>query len=127
VWGARTTVEPDITDWIYVNVRRLLLFIEESIQEGIRWAVFQPNATPLWKQLERTISQFLTRVWRDGGLFGESAKEAFQVRIDEALNPPEVRALGRLYIEIKLAPVRPAEFIVVRIGLWDGGRETTET
>jgi phage tail sheath protein FI len=127
VWGARTTVDPTITDWLYLNVRRLLLYIEESIAEGIRWAVFEPNDLALWKKLDRTISDFLERVWRDGGLFGAKAEEAFRVRIDEALNPPSVRALGRLYIEIKVAPVRPAEFIVVRIGLWDGGSETTES
>jgi phage tail sheath protein FI len=126
VWGARTTGDPDVTDWIYVNVRRLMLFIEESIEEGIRWAVFEPNNLALWQKLRRTINEFLTRVWRDGALFGESAEKAFYVRIDEALNPPSVRALGRLYIEIAVAPVRPAEFIIVRIGLWDGGSEVTE-
>jgi uncharacterized protein len=126
VWGARTTVDPEITDWVYINVRRLLLYIEESVQEGIRWAIFSPNNLTLWKQLSRAISDFLTGVWRDGGLFGEKAEEAFQVRIDEALNPPSVRALGRLYIEIKVAPVRPAEFIIVRIGLWDGGGDVAE-
>jgi phage tail sheath protein FI len=126
VWGARTTGDPDVTDWIYVNVRRLMLFIEESIEEGIRWAVFEPNNLALWQKLRRTINEFLTRVWRDGALFGESAEKAFYVRIDEALNPPSVRALGRLYIEIAVAPVRPAEFIIVRIGLWDGGSEVSE-
>jgi hypothetical protein len=126
VWGARTTVDPDVTDWIYVNVRRLMLYIEESIEEGIRWAVFEPNGLPLWQQLKRAITEFLTRVWRDGALFGDSPDKAFYVRIDEALNPPSVRALGRLYIEIGVAAVLPAEFIIVRIGLWDGGAEVTE-
>jgi uncharacterized protein len=126
VWGARTTVQKDVTDWTYVNVRRLMLFIEESIQEGIRWAVFEPNNLTLWQQLKRTINDFLTRVWRDGALFGDTADKAFRVRIDEALNPPSTRALGRLYIEISVAPVRPAEFIIVRIGQWDGGGEVKE-
>jgi phage tail sheath protein FI len=126
VWGARTTVAPDVTDWLYVNVRRLLLYIEESLQEGLRWAVFEPNGEPLWKGLERTINAFLAGVWRDGALFGATTAQAFSVRIDEALNPPESRALGRLFIEIKVAPVRPAEFIIVRIGLWDGGDEASE-
>lgn len=127
VWGARTTVQPDITDWLYVNVRRLLLYVEESIQEGIRWAVFEGNDLSLWQKLNRTITAFLTEVWRDGGLFGAQASDAFQVRIDEALNPASERALGRLHIEIKVAPVRPAEFIVVRIGLWDGGGSVSES
>jgi phage tail sheath protein FI len=126
VWGARTTVDPNITDWLYINVRRLMLYIEESIEEGIRWAVFEPNNLALWQKLKRTISEFLTRVWRDGALFGDTADKAFYVRIDEALNPPTTRAIGQLYIEIGVAPVRPAEFIIVRIGLWDGGAEVKE-
>lgn len=126
VWGARTIVNPAISDWLYINVRRLLLFIEESIQEGIRPAVFAPNAPPLWKALRRTITQFLTQVWRDGGLFGDTPDQAFRVRIDEALNPPAERARGKLFIEIRVAPVRPAEFIVVRIGLFDGGADVQE-
>jgi phage tail sheath protein FI len=127
VWGARTTVDPNITDWIYVNVRRLMIYIEQSIEQGIRWAVFEPNGLPLWQKLKRTINEFLTRVWRDGGLFGATADKAFYVRIDEGLNPPSTRALGRLYIEIGVAVVRPAEFIIVRIGLWDGGAQISET
>ena len=104
VWGARTTVDKDVTDWIYVNVRRLMLFIEESIEEGIRFAVFEPNNLALWQKLKRTITEFLTRVWRDGALFGAKPEQAFYVRIDEALNPPSMRALGRLYIEIGCGP-----------------------
>ena len=126
VWGARTTEQGE-TDWLYVNVRRLLLYIEESVQQGIRWAVFEGNDTALWQKLKRTITAFLTQVWQDGGLFGDKAEQAFQVRIDEALNPPSERALGRLHIEIKVAPVRPAEFIIVRIGLWDGGDSVSES
>src|SRR5207245_7993854 len=108
VWGARTTVQKEVTDWLYVNVRRLMLFIEESIEEGIRFAVFEPNNLALWQKLKRTISEFLTRVWRDGALFGANAEQAFYVRIDEALNPPSVRALGGLYLAIAVVPVRPA-------------------
>jgi hypothetical protein len=125
LWGARTTATD--LNWQYVNVRRLFLFIEESIEEGIRWAVFEPNNLQLWQKLKRTITEFLTRVWRDGALFGDTADKAFYVRIDEALNPPSTRALGRLYIEIGLAPVRPAEFIIVQIGIWQGGSEVSET
>jgi uncharacterized protein len=127
VWGARTTGDPNVTDWIYVNVRRLMIYIEQSIEVGIRWAVFEPNNLALWQKLKRTITEFLTRVWRDGALFGVTADQAFYVRIDEALNPPSTRALGRLYIEIGVAPVRPAEFIIVRIGLWDGGAQVSES
>lgn len=126
VWGARTTVAPNVTDWMFVNVRRLLLFIEESIQEAVRWAVFAPNDRSLWKSLERVIRVFLRTQWRNGALFGATEDEAFRVRIDDGLNPPEVRNVGRLNIEIKVAPVRPAEFIVITIGLFDGGTEVEE-
>jgi phage tail sheath protein FI len=127
VWGARTTAPRDETAYRYVNVRRLLLFVEESIQEGIQWAVFEPNDLTLWKKLNRTISEFLTRVWRAGALFGATSDQAFYVKIDEELNPPSVRNLGQVIIEIGIAPVRPAEFVIVRIGLWDGGSEVQES
>jgi uncharacterized protein len=124
VWGARTTSTD--ANWQYVNTRRLFLFIEESIEESIRWAVFEPNNLQLWQKLRRTITEFLTRVWRDGALFGATAQEAFYVRIDNTLNTPSELALGRLNIEIGLRPSYPAEFIVVRIGIWQGGSETSE-
>lgn len=124
VWGARTTASD--RNWQYINIRRLFLFLEESIQEGIRWAVFEPNNLELWQQLKRTISSFLRQQWRDGALFGATEKDAFYVRIDEVLNPPNQRALGRLNIEIGVKPSYPAEFIVVRIGIWQGGSEVTE-
>ncbi|MET0716470.1 MAG: phage tail sheath C-terminal domain-containing protein [Mycetocola sp.] len=124
VYGARTTAGD--TNWQYINIRRLFLFLEESIQEGLSGSVFEPNDLALWQRLKRTITEFLTRVWRDGALFGDEANDAFFVRIDEALNPPATRKLGRLYIEIGVQPVYPAEFIIVRIGIWDGGAEVTE-
>ena len=125
LWGARTTSRD--TSWQYVNIRRLFLFLEESIAEGIRWAVFEPNNLALWQKLRRTITDFLTRAWRDGALFGETPEDAFYVRIDEILNPFSEQALGRLHIEVGVRPSYPAEFIVVRIGIWAGGSEVTET
>lgn len=125
LWGARTTATD--TNWQYVNIRRLFLFLEKSIQEGIRWAVFEPNNTGLWEKLRRSITDFLTRVWREGALFGETADKAFYVRIDDVLNPPATQALGRLYIEIGVRPSYPAEFIIVRIGIWYGGTQVTES
>jgi phage tail sheath protein FI len=127
VWGARTTAPDADRNWQYVNIRRLFMFLEESIEEGIRWAVFEPNNLQLWQKLKRTITEFLMRVWRDGALFGETADKAFYVRIDEALNPPSTQALGRLYIEIGIRPSYPAEFIIVRIGIWQGGAEISES
>ena len=118
VWGARTTT--DGTAWRFVNVRRLVAFVEDSVQRGVRWAVFAPNDRALWKQLDRTITEFLMRVWRSGALFGRTADEAFYVKVDDELNTPDVRNLGQVIVEIGLAPVRPAEFVVLRFGLWDG-------
>jgi len=124
VWGARTLT--DGTPWQFVNVRRLVVFVEESIRQGVRWAVFEPNNIALWKGLERSITEFLTRVWQSGALFGRTATEAFYVKIDEELNPPAVRNLGQVVVEVGLAAVRPAEFVVVQLGLWDGGSRINE-
>jgi phage tail sheath protein FI len=124
VWGDRTTATD--RNWQYVNIRRLFLFLEESIQEGIRWAVFEPNNYSLWQKLKLTISAFLREQWRDGALFGAKEEEAFYVRIDDVLNPFSEQALGRLHIEIGVRPSYPAEFIIVRIGIWQGGSEVTE-
>ena len=125
LWGARTTATD--RNWQYVNIRRLFLFLEESIQEGIRWAVFEPNNLALWQKLKRTLSDFLMREWRDGALFGAKAEQAFYVRIDEVLNPFSEQQLGRLHIEIGVRPSYPAEFIIVRIGIWDGGADVSES
>ena len=124
LWGARTTATN--LNWIYVNVRRLFLFLEESIQEGIGYAVFEPNNPALWQSLKRTITAFLLQQWRDGALFGNTPEEAFYVRIDEVLNPFSEQALGRLHIEIGARPAFPAEFIIVRIGISAGSAEVTE-
>ena len=127
VWGARTIAPVDNVAWRYVNVRRLFLYIEGSLRIGLRQWVFDPNDLALWKKLDRTITEFLTRVWRSGALFGAKASEAFYVKIDEENNPESVRALGQVIIEIGLAPVRPAEFIVVRLGMWAGGSNIQES
>ncbi|WP_405066389.1 phage tail sheath subtilisin-like domain-containing protein [Kribbella sp. NBC_01510] len=124
VWGART-LTADVP-WRFVNVRRLVSYIEDSLIEGLRWAVFEPNNIALWKGLERSITEFLTRVWEAGGLFGRTAKDAFYVTIDESINPAPVRDRGEVYVEIGLAVTRPAEHIILRIGLWDGGAKVTE-
>jgi uncharacterized protein len=121
IWGARTIAPSDRTQWRYINVRRLLLFIEESIQEGTQFAVFEPNDLALWGKVKRQVTEFLTRVWRDGALFGATPDQAFQVRVDEELNPPEVRALGQLVIEVVVFPVTPAEFVVFRVIQKPGG------
>jgi uncharacterized protein len=113
VWGARTISTN--TNWRYINVRRLLLFIEESLQEGTQFVVFEPNDVALWEQVKRTVTEFLTRVWVDGGLVGDTVEQAFHVRVDEELNQAASRALGILVIEVRVAPTTPAEFVVFRI------------
>lgn len=113
VWGARTISTE--TQWRYINVRRLLLFIEESIQEGTQFAVFEPNNQELWQKVKRQVSEFLDRVWRSGALLGAKPEEAYRVRIDDELNPPTTIALGQLIIEVRVAPTTPAEFVVFQI------------
>lgn len=125
VWGARTLAPAGQLPFRYINVRRLFIFIEQSILEGIRWAVFQPNDQSLWKKLERTITEFLTRIWRSGALVGTKVEQAFYVKIDDELNPPDQQELGIVTMEIGIAPVRPAEYVVVQIAMWDGGSSVT--
>lgn len=113
IWGART-LSAD-SEWTYVNVRRLLMYIEESIDQGTQWVVFEPNDSDLWSSVKRNLTAFLTRVWRDGALFGATPDEAFFVKVDEENNPQEVRDAGQLVIEVGVAPVKPAEFVIIRI------------
>lgn len=120
VWGARTIGGDANTDLKYINVRRTLLFLRESIDEGTQWVVFEPNDRSLWKKIERNVTAFLTTVWRDGALFGSTPAEAFYVKCDDETNPPEERDLGRVTTEIGVAIVRPAEFVIFRISQWSG-------
>jgi len=118
VWGARTLSSNP--SWRYINVRRLFNYVEKSIEGGTQWVVFEPNDRKLWARVKRDASAFLRTVWRDGALFGSSPSEAFYVKVDDELNPPESRDLGRLIIEIGLSPVKPAEFVIFRISQWAG-------
>jgi len=124
IWGART-ISSDAT-WRYLNVRRLFNYIEESIEEGTQWVVFEPNDQDLWQRIRRTVSAFLTRTWRDGALFGSKPEEAFYVKCDEETNPPDVIDAGQVVIEIGIAPVKPAEFVVFRIAQFSGGALLSE-
>ena len=115
VWGARTLGGNANADLKYVNVRRTLLFLRESIDEGTQWVVFEPNEPGLWQKITRNVSAFLTNVWRSGALFGTTPQEAFFVKCDAETNPPELRELGQVVTEIGVAIVRPAEFVIFRI------------
>jgi phage tail sheath protein FI len=118
VWGARNlggnTLE-GAGEIKYINVRRLMNFLRESIDEGTQFVVFEPNNPQLWQKITRTVTAFLTNVWRDGALFGNTPQEAFYVKCDETTNPPEVRDLGQVVTEIGVAVVKPAEFVIFRI------------
>ena len=113
VWGARTLASD--TDWRYINVRRLFNMIETTIMEGTQFAVFEPNDVTLWEGVSRTLTGFLRGLWTAGALFGDSAEQAFYVKCDSETNPPESIDQGLLVVEVGIAPVKPAEFVVFRI------------
>jgi uncharacterized protein len=115
VWGARViTSDPD---YKYVPVRRLLIFLEKSIERGLQWVVFEPNAEPLWARVQRSVSDFLRVVWRNGALEGVKEGQAFFVKCDRTTMTQADIDNGRLICLIGVAPVKPAEFVIVRIGL----------
>lgn len=118
VWGARTLSSNGA--WRYVNVRRLFIMVEASMEAGLSWVVFEPNDSTLWAKVARDVSSFLKVVWRGGALFGTTPEQAFYVKCDEELNPSEIRDLGQLIIEVGMAPVKPAEFVIFRISQWAG-------
>ncbi|MBE6611243.1 MAG: phage tail sheath family protein [Ruminococcaceae bacterium] len=121
VWGART-VSGD-PSWKYVNVRRLFIFIEETIKANTNWAVFEPNDEALWTRVQRTISVFLTGMWRNGSLAGSSSDEAFFVNIGRNTMSQDDIDNGRLVCVIGVAPVKPAEFVIFRITQKTGDAE----
>jgi phage tail sheath protein FI len=124
IWGARTlSSDPE---WRYVNVRRLFNFVEKSILNGTNWVVFEPNDMRLWGTIERTVTMFLRQVWRSGALFGSTPDQAFYVKCDEENNPPENRDVGILTVDIGLAPVKPAEFVVFRLSQFAEGGDLEE-
>src|SRR5438034_11510932 len=124
VWGARTLSSDPA--WRYINVRRLFNYIEGSILLGTQWVVFEPNDMALWERVKRTISAFLVRAWRDGALFGATPGEAFYVKCDGELNTAETIDAGQLIVEIGIAPVKPAEFVVFKIAQFSGGTSLSE-
>lgn len=113
VYGARTLALG--SEWTYVAVRRLFIYVEQSLKQSLQWAVFEANGPRLWSAVSRDISDFLITLWQQGGLFGSTPAEAFFVTCDASNNPSETRVLGQLNIDIGLAPVFPAEFVIIRI------------
>jgi phage tail sheath protein FI len=124
VWGARTVASD--AEWRYVPVRRLFCMIEKSIEQGTRWVVFEPNDEVLWKAIRRDVGAFLTLLWRQGALRGTTPEQAFFVKCDAETNPPDVIDAGQVVILVGIAPVKPAEFVIFRIGQSSSGATTTE-
>lgn len=123
LWGARTlSSDPE---WKYVNVRRLFLYLEQSIERGLQFAVFEPNSESLWASVKQSISNFLLTVWRNGGLEGVKEEEAFFVNVGYNVTMTQTDIdNGRLIVEVGVAPVKPAEFVIIRIA--QKTREATE-
>lgn len=124
VFGARTLASDP--DWRYLNVRRLLLMIEEAIRLSIQWATFEPNDSGTRTALHLSLTGFLIALWQNGALAGKTPQEAFFVRCDEDNNPPDARANGRLLAEVGVAAVKPFEFVVVRVARVDNEFEVAE-
>jgi uncharacterized protein len=123
LWGARTLADGS-SPWRYVNVRRLFIMIEESIARSTNWVVFEPNDASLWKSIRRDVGAFLNLVWRDGALMGATPEEAYFVKCDSETNPQEVIDAGQVIIVVGIAPVKPAEFVIFRIGQSASGAQS---
>lgn len=120
VWGARTLGGDKNLDVKYVPVRRLLNYLRVSIDKGTQWTVFEPNGPDLWAKVIRNVSAFLKGVWTSGALFGRTPEEAFYVKCDAENNPQASRDNGYLVVEVGVAIVRPAEFVVFKLSQWSG-------
>jgi len=124
LWGARTTsTDPN---WKYVNVRRLFLYLEKSIERSTQWVVFEPNNERLWSRVKATLVGFLVDVWRSGALMGTTAEEAFFVKCDRTTMTQNDIDNGRLIVVIGVAPTKPAEFVIFRIAQTKSGSQVEE-
>lgn len=124
VWGSRTLSDDPL--WKHVPLRRLLSYLEESIAEGIRWTVFEPNDEKLWARVRAAVTQFLTGAWESGALAGRKPEEAFFVRCDRTTMTEEDRGNGRLICMMGVAPLKPAEFVIFRVVQEAGGSSISE-
>jgi phage tail sheath protein FI len=114
IWGTRTTSSDP--EWKYVNIRRFFIYLENSIEQGTQWVAFEPNGEPLWASVRQTIDNFLLNVWKVGALLGNSPGEAYFVRCDRTTMTQDDIDNGRLICLVGVAAVRPAEFVIFRIG-----------
>jgi phage tail sheath protein FI len=117
VWGSRTLEGADAlaSEWKYIPVRRLALYIEESLFRGTKWAVFEPNDEPLWAQIRLNVGSFMHDLFRQGAFQGQSAKEAYFVRCDSETTTQSDINQGIVNILVGFAPLKPAEFVVIKI------------
>ena len=122
LWGART-ISSD-PEWKYVNVRRYFAYLERSIERGTQWAVFENNNAPLWANIRSTVEDFLFNEWKSGRLMGEKPEEAYFVRCDRSTMTQNDLDNGRLICLVGVSPVRPAEFVIFRIGQWTADRRS---
>lgn len=111
-------------EWKYINIRRYVAYLEQSIDQGTRWAVFEPNGEALWADVRRMIEDFLLNEWRSGALLGDKPEKAYFVRCDRTTMTQDDLDNGRLVILIGVAPLKPAEFVIFRIGQWTADRKT---
>jgi uncharacterized protein len=122
LWGARTaTSDPE---WKYVNLRRYFAYLERSIDKGTQWAVFEPNGERLWANVRRTIEDFLLNEWQSGALLGDKPEKAYFVKCDRSTMTQNDLDNGRLICQVGVAPLRPAEFVIFRIGQWTADRKS---
>jgi uncharacterized protein len=116
-WGARTMVGADALadEWKYVPVRRLALFIEESLYRGTQWVVFEPNDEPLWAQIRLSVGTFMNNLFRQGAFQGKTPNEAYLVKCDATTTTQADIDLGIVNIFVGFAPLKPAEFVIIQI------------
>ncbi|MEW5868209.1 MAG: phage tail sheath C-terminal domain-containing protein [Chloroflexota bacterium] len=124
VFGARTL--SDDSAWIYVNVRRLLMMIEEALELSLQWAVFEPNDYILRERVSLSIASFLETLWKHGALAGDTPEQAFFIRCDEVNNPPYLIEQGQFVAQVGVAPIYPAEFVIFNVGRTEDELEISE-
>jgi phage tail sheath protein FI len=117
VWGARTLEGADqlASEWKYVPVRRLALYIEESLFRGTQWVVFEPNDEPLWSQIRLNLGAFMQNLFRQGAFQGQSPRDAYFVKCDKETTTQDDVNRGVVNIVVGFAPLKPAEFVVIKI------------
>jgi hypothetical protein len=116
-WGARTLDGADVlaSQWKYIPVRRLALYIEESLYRGLQWAVFEPNDEPLWSQIRLNVGTFMHDLFRKGAFQGSSPRQAYLVQCDAETTPQSDIDKGIVNVVVGFAPLKPAEFVILRI------------